>query len=60
MLVMLLLAATTVFGQTKTVSGTVRDADGVGVPSVTVQEKGTSKSVISNINGVYVLSLIHI
>lgn len=57
MLVMLLLAATTVFGQTKTVTGTVKDADGVGVPSVTVQEKGTSKTVTSNINGVYVITV---
>lgn len=39
------------------VSGTVRDVDGEGIPGVTVLEKGTSNGTVTDISGNYVIQV---
>ncbi|MGN6492227.1 MAG: SusC/RagA family TonB-linked outer membrane protein [Agriterribacter sp.] len=53
LMAMLFLCSTLAFGQAKkTVSGTVRDASGAGLPGVSINEKGSKTSgVISGDNG---------
>ena len=41
----------------QTVTGTVTGDDGVGIPGVTVIEKGTSNGVITNIDGSYTVTV---
>ena len=41
------------FGQQKTVTGTVKDATGQGLPGATVTEKGTTNKVLTNDAGSY-------
>jgi TonB-linked SusC/RagA family outer membrane protein len=54
---MLLTSLTlTVMAQDVTVSGTVKGADGSGLPSVTVQAKGTAKGTQTAIDGTYKLA----
>lgn len=54
---MLLTSLTfTVMAQDVTVSGTVKGADGSGLPGVTVQAKGTTKGTQTNIDGTYKLA----
>ena len=53
LVVALLLFTTQTFAQTKTVTGTVTDQTGKGVPGVTVTVKGTSTSTQTDGNGVY-------
>lgn len=43
----------TTFAQEITVSGRVVDADGSGIPGVTVLIKGTSRGTVTNVNGEY-------
>ncbi|GAB3508886.1 TonB-dependent receptor [Emticicia fontis] len=38
------------------ITGTVKGADGTGLPGVTVQEKGTSKGTQTNVDGTYKLA----
>ena len=45
------------FAQTRTVTGTVTDQTGKGVPGVTVTIKGTSTSTQTDGDGVYRLSV---
>ncbi len=53
LMAMLFLCSTFAFGQAKkTVSGTVRDGSGTGLPGVSINEKGSKTSgVISDDNG---------
>lgn len=54
---MLLTSLTfTVMAQEVTVSGTVKGADGSGMPGVTVQSKGTTKGTQTNLDGTYKLA----
>lgn len=54
---MLLTSLTfTAMAQDVTVSGTVKGADGSGLPGVTVQAKGTTKGTQTNIDGTYKLA----
>jgi len=54
---MLLTSLTfTVMAQEVTVSGTVKGADGSGLPGVTVQTKGTSKGTQTGLDGTYKLA----
>lgn len=46
-----------VTAQKKQVTGTVRDADGNGVPSVTVKEKGTNNQTLTNASGTFKISV---
>jgi iron complex outermembrane receptor protein len=48
-----LLFLTPVFAQNRTVSGTVTDQSGKGIPGVTVSVKGTNTSTQTDANGVY-------
>jgi TonB-linked SusC/RagA family outer membrane protein len=41
------------FSQERTISGTIKDSKGDGVPLSTVQQKGTANSVSANENGVF-------
>lgn len=41
----------------QTVTGTVIGDDGVGIPGVTIVEKGTSNGIITNIDGVYTIKV---
>lgn len=41
----------------QTVTGTVTGDDGYGIPGVTVVEKGTSNGVITNVDGVYKITV---
>lgn len=43
--------------QQKVVSGIVTDSDGSGLPSVSIQEKGTTNGVLSDISGAYRINL---
>ncbi|HEY0058199.1 MAG TPA: TonB-dependent receptor plug domain-containing protein, partial [Flavisolibacter sp.] len=45
------------FAQTRTVSGTVRDAQGNPVPFATVTESGTRKAVTADANGRYSITI---
>ncbi|HAS46258.1 MAG TPA: SusC/RagA family TonB-linked outer membrane protein [Microscillaceae bacterium] len=54
---LLLVGLTTyVFSQTTTVSGTVKDKDGNGLPGVTVLVKGTSQGTSTKTDGTYSLA----
>lgn len=54
---LLLVGLTTyVFSQSSTVSGTVKDKDGNGLPGVTVLIKGTTQGASTNTNGSYSLA----
>lgn len=54
---MLLTSLTfTVMAQEVTVSGTVKGADGSGLPGVTVQTKGTTKGTQTDLDGTYKLA----
>jgi len=56
MIVLLLLGATDLFAQTRTVTGTVRSTeDNQGIPGVTVVEKGTGNGTVSDADGKYSL-----
>ncbi len=41
----------------QTVTGTVTDEDGLGIPGVSVVQKGTSNGTITNIDGVYTIKV---
>src|SRR5258705_13014219 len=45
------------FGQERTVSGTVKDETGQGLPGATVSEKGTTKKVLTDINGNFIIKV---
>src|SRR5689334_17453852 len=53
LLLMLLLCSVWVFAQTRTVTGTVRDAQGNPVPYANVTEIGTRNGVQADANGNY-------
>lgn len=56
--VLLIFAATTVWSQSKTVSGTVTSSDdGSGLPGVNVLEKGTSNGTVTNADGSFTISV---
>ena len=48
----LLIFPFTVFGQSKTITGTVYDEDGVTLPGVTVMVAGTTNGTTTNIGGI--------
>nr|WP_320022812.1 SusC/RagA family TonB-linked outer membrane protein [uncultured Draconibacterium sp.] len=52
----LLIFPFTVFGQSKTITGTVYDEDGVTLPGVTVMVAGTTNGTTTNIDGKYTIN----
>jgi len=50
---LLCIGSNLAFGQQKTVTGTVKDATGQGLPGATVTEKGTTNKVLTNDAGSY-------
>jgi TonB-linked SusC/RagA family outer membrane protein len=54
---MLMLSSALVFAQTRTLTGTVRDAQGAPVPFATVTEAGTRNAVQADANGVYTIKV---
>lgn len=54
--VALLLLVNQTFAQNRTISGTVTDQDGKGVPGVTVTVKGTNNATQTDANGTYRIS----
>lgn len=57
LLAVLLLACALAFGQTRTVSGVVRDAKGEPVPFATVTESGTGRAVRADAGGAFSISV---
>ncbi len=57
LLAMLLLTCAMAFGQTRTVTGVVRDAQGNRVPFATVTEQGTGKAVRADDQGAFSISV---
>jgi TonB-linked SusC/RagA family outer membrane protein len=53
LLILLFLASTAVNAQKLTITGTVTDEKGVPLPAATVQVKGTSQGVLTDMNGKY-------
>lgn len=45
------------FAQHKNVTGTITGSDGAGIPGVTIIEKGTTAGTITNVDGVYTISV---
>ena len=57
-LVIFVFSAFNISAQTTTVTGTITDSsDGMELPSVTVQEKGTSNGTTSDFNGKYTIEI---
>lgn len=56
-LVSLLFLSTTLFAQTRSVSGTVKDASGSGIPGAGVKIKGTTKGTSTDGNGAFKLDV---
>ncbi len=56
-LVSLLFLSTTLFAQTRSVSGTVKDASGSGIPGAGVKIKGTTKGTSTDGNGAFKLDI---
>jgi TonB-dependent starch-binding outer membrane protein SusC len=57
LIVAMLFATFTVMAQDVTVTGTVKGADGSGLPGVTVQGKGTSKGTQTGMDGTYKIAV---
>ena len=55
--IVLLLFVTTVFGQVRTVSGTIRDNQGNPVPFATVTEVGAKNAAVADANGRYTIKV---
>jgi TonB-linked SusC/RagA family outer membrane protein len=53
LMMLLFLASTAVYGQKITVTGTVTDEQGGGLPGATVQVKGTNQGVLTGLDGKY-------
>ncbi|WP_236676359.1 SusC/RagA family TonB-linked outer membrane protein [Chryseolinea lacunae] len=58
MTAMLLLSSTLAWAQSKVVTGKITSSeDGAGLPGVNVLEKGTSNGTVSDVNGMFTLSV---
>lgn len=57
LMVLCLVMSFNSFGQTRTISGTVKDTDGGVLPGVSVLEKGTTNGTTTDVNGHYSLSV---
>ncbi len=56
-MVCMLLISTTLFAQNRSVSGTVKDATGTGVPGASVTIKGTTKGTSTDVDGKFSISV---
>ncbi|MFV0267153.1 MAG: carboxypeptidase-like regulatory domain-containing protein [Draconibacterium sp.] len=56
-IVLLSLLSTVSFAQQSTVNGKVTDSNGGGLPGVTIVEKGTTNGTITNLDGVYQITV---
>ena len=54
---LLFIGSQIVFAQTKTVTGTVKDIQGIPLPGVTVVVKGTTMGTITDIDGQFKFSV---
>lgn len=57
LLILLFLASTAIYGQRVTITGTVSDQSGNGLPGATVQVKGTNQGVVTDVNGKYSIDI---
>jgi len=57
LLPMLLLLCTFAFGQTRTVTGTVKSTTGAPIPFATVTENGTKNAVTADANGAFTITI---
>jgi TonB-linked SusC/RagA family outer membrane protein len=57
LMILLFLASTAVYAQKITITGTVTDEKGGSLPGATVQVKGTSQGVLTDISGKYTIDV---
>lgn len=57
MVLLLFIAGTSLFAQSRVISGKVTDDYGESIPGVNVVEKGTTNGVITNLDGAYSLNV---
>ncbi|WP_083690369.1 SusC/RagA family TonB-linked outer membrane protein [Zobellia uliginosa] len=57
LLFLFFMATLSASAQTKTITGTTKDADGIELPGVNIIEKGTFNGVVSDIDGNYSIQL---
>ncbi len=51
----LILGLQTAFAQNRTVTGSIKDAQGAGIPGVTVTVKGTNRATQTSTDGTYTI-----
>lgn len=57
LVLMFFLASAAAYGQRTTITGTVTDESGAGLPGATIQVKGTSQGVLTDLDGKYSLDV---
>jgi TonB-linked SusC/RagA family outer membrane protein len=57
LLILLFMVSTAVYGQKITITGTVTDEKGQALPGATVQVKGTSQGILTDLDGKYSIDL---
>ena len=56
LMLFVLLQASLGFAQTGSITGTVTDAEGIGLPGVNIVEKGTQNGVVSDFDGNFTIA----
>ena len=51
------MSSNSIFAQTKTIKGTIKDSDGMELPGASILEKGTNNGVISDFDGNFTIAV---